>query len=279
MTEELIRNLMEKHNIELGHGKGIMGGQYWISLKVSPKLGEERQYKITYYKGSSIIRATIYNEGQEDIFAYRSLLVFPLLALQMIAYKEKKKFEINPAYKNRKLLEAFIDYDESGDRREVLLNERKVYEWLQILDIVPNHPAVQEVIQLTPNLLFRTITGETFEIKWHDNRMHSCYKIREFRDGAQLKDVTIEFLKTFLNRLLTQETVVSKVIKKLTSSNDETYSDFEVQVLLSAVKNGMDISSLDEIDPLVSSDTHFMHGDDIYYAEKSYIFTSALKSS
>lgn len=279
MTEELIRNLMKKHNIELGHGKGMMGGQYWISLKVTPKRGEQRQYKITYYKGSSIIRATIYNEGQEDIFAYRSLLVFPLLALQKIAYKEKKKFEINPAYKNRKLLEAFIDYDESCDRREVLLNERKTYEWLRILDIVPNHSAVQEVIQLTPNLLFRTITGETFEIKWHDNRMYSCYKIREFRDGAQLQDVTIEFLNSFLDQLLTQETVVSKTISKLTSSNDETYSEFEVRALLSAVKSGLNLSSLDEMDPLVSSDMHFTHGDDIYYAEKSLSYASALKSS
>lgn len=274
-----LSKFMEKHKVEFGYS-GAEEKYPWVSLKVTTRTGEIDHYKISYREREDTLLANVFFAEQPYIHIYKALLAFPLLLLKNKAELKGKQLKIASSRNTVELLSAFIVDNYSAPMvQETTLNEDNVYEWLEILCTVSEHPAVQKVIQVTPNLLFKTIAGETFEIKWHDSRIHSCYKFREFRDGAQLKDVTIEFLKTFLDQLLTQETVVSKTIKKLTSSNDETYSEFEVRALLSAVKSGLDLSSLDEMDPLVSSDMHFTHGDDIYYAEKSFSYVSALKSS
>ncbi|MGF9891441.1 hypothetical protein ABEX78_22520 [Priestia megaterium] len=279
MNNISLSKFMEKHNIEIGHS-GIEEKNPWVSLKVTTRTGLVEHYKVSYTEGRDDLLANVFFSDQPNIFTYKALLAFPLILLKNKAEVKGKDFKIVSSTLTVDLLSAFIVDNYSAYRvQETTLNESSVKQWLEILCIVSEHPAVQKVIQVTPNLLFKTITGETFEIKWHDGNENSSYKIREFRDGAQLQEATIEFLNTFLDQLLTQETVVSKTIKKLTSSNDETYSEFEVRALLSAVKSGLNLSSLDRMDSLVSSDMHFKYGDDIYYAEKSYIFTSALKSS
>jgi len=279
MNNISLSKFMEKHNIEIGHS-GIEEKNPWVSLKVTTRTGQVEHYKVSYTERRDDFLANVFFSDQPNIFTYKALLAFPLILLKNKAEVRGKDFKIVSSTLTVDLLSAFIVDNYSAYRvQETKLNEINVNDWLDILCIVSDHPAIQEVLQVTPNLLFRTITGETFEIKWHDSRTHSCYKIREFRDGAQLQDVTIEFLKSFLDQLLTQETVISKTIKKLTSSNDETYSEFEVRALLSAVKSGLNLSSLDEVDPLALSDMHFTQGDDIYYAEKSLRYAGVLKSS
>ncbi|WP_456364744.1 hypothetical protein C1N73_27085 (plasmid) [Priestia aryabhattai] len=279
MTKQLIENLMKKHNIKIGHGKGSFEGEYWISLKIKDKQEKERDYKITYYKDKGSIQATIYDKGQEDIFAYRSLLVFPLLALQKIAYKEQRKFKINSSYKNRSILDAYVDYDPNDKRTIRSLNDRKIFEWMKILEIVTNHPSVHNIIKITPNILFKTITGETLEIKWDDYSYDDSYKIKQLEINDTPEKISYNNLEEYLNKYVIPETVLLKAMEKLSSNNSENFSKVEVQALLNKVVGISYEEGENDLHHINSNSYYFENADSVLFVEAKDKDCLTLKSS
>lgn len=215
MFKKLMEEVMNKHNLEVAEGKGELNNEFWVGVVVTSQSGERTIYKITYFKRNGSLEAEINMESQSGITQNKSLLIFPLFTLEEIAKKSNKNLVLNASFKTEDLLGSFVDLEHWEGIRKLTPNRNKMEEWLRLVNIVTDHPAQQEIVQITPNLIFKTVNGQKIVINKKIVPGGAYYSLTEHNDNSYKAPIDIysNDLNKYLNKFI--EPSLSSLVQKV----------------------------------------------------------------